>query len=139
MFRQFVGKNRYAVFFMVLLFCFFQFSIQKLYGFSIYPDEFSYWAYAAAASGYDWSEVISLGSFYSYGYSILLFPVFLLCKNPVTAYRTAVALNFILLGLSYLLLVRIQQAAGPFFAESAERTDRTEQEKTKRPRSMRAL
>lgn len=132
MFRQFVGKNRYAVFFMALLFCFFQFSIRKLYGFSIYPDEFSYWAYAAAASGYDWSEVISLGSFYSYGYSILLFPVFLLCKNPVTAYRTAVALNFILLGLSYLLLVRIQQTAGSFFAESAERTDRAEQVKNEK-------
>ena len=47
MFWQFVNRNRYAVFFMLLLFCFFQFSIRKIYGFSIFPDEFSYWAQAA--------------------------------------------------------------------------------------------
>ena len=84
MFWQFVNRNRYAVFFMLLLFCFFQFSIRKIYGFSIFPDEFSYWAYAAEAAGCDWSEVISLGSFYSYGYSILLLPIFMLCKDPIT-------------------------------------------------------
>lgn len=132
MFRQFVSKNRYAVFFMALLFSFFQFSIRKLYGFSIYPDEFSYWAYAAAVSGHNWSEVISLGSFYSYGYSILLLPVFLLCKNPVTAYRTAVAFNFILIALSYMLLLRIQKTAGLLLAENASRTDGTEQTENER-------
>ncbi len=125
MFWQFVYRNRYAVFFITLLFCFFQFSVRKLYGFSIYPDEFSYWAYAAAASGCDWSEVISLGSFYSYGYSILLFPVFLLCKNPVMAYRMAVAVNFVLLSLSYMLLYAVQLENGG----RIDKTGRVENEK----------
>lgn len=117
MLKQFADRNRYAAFFMLLLFCFYQFSIRKLYGFSVFPDEFSYWAYAAEAAGYDWSEVISLGSFYSYGYSILLLPVFILCKDPVTAYRAAVALNFILLGLSYMLLLEVWRMKEQFFME----------------------
>lgn len=132
MFWQFVNRNRYAVFFMLLLFCFFQFSIRRLYGFSIFPDEFSYWAYAAEAAGCDWSEVISLGSFYSYGYSILLLPIFMLCKDPVTAYRTAVGMNFILLGLSYMLLLEIQRMQEQLFVEKTNRlsgADRTEDEK----------
>ncbi len=132
MFWQFVNRNRYAVFFMLLLFCFFQFSIRKIYGFSIFPDEFSYWAYAAEAAGCDWSEVISLGSFYSYGYSILLLPIFMLCKDPVTAYRAAVGMNFILLGLSYLLLLETQRAQEQFVTEKPNRlsgTDRAENER----------
>lgn len=126
MFWQFVNRNRYAVFFMLLLFCFFQFSIRKIYGFSIFPDEFSYWAYAAEAAGCDWSEVISLGSFYSYGYSILLLPIFMLCKDPITAYRAAVALNFVLLGLSYMLLLGIQRMQEQFFVGKTERQNGTD-------------
>lgn len=107
MVRYFVKRNSYAVLFYVLLFCFFQYCIVKLYGFSIFPDEFSYWAHAAEAAGYEWSDVISLGSFYSYGYSVVLFPIFLFCQSSLTAYRAAVALNFILIGLLYLILCSI--------------------------------
>ncbi len=107
MVRYFVKRNSYAVLFYALLFCFFQYCIVKLYGFSIFPDEFSYWAYAAEAAGHEWSDVISLGSFYSYGYSMVLFPIFYFCQSSLTAYRVAVALNFILIGLLYLILCRI--------------------------------
>lgn len=64
----------------VILLCFYGFGIGSIYGFSIFPDEFAYWAYAAGMSGYDWSDITSLGSYYSYGYSLVLFPVFLFCK-----------------------------------------------------------
>lgn len=102
-----IRRNRYAVSFYVMLFCLFQCCIYKIYGFSIFPDEFSYWAYAAKAAGYDWSEVVSLGSFYSCGYSVLLFPIFRICDDALTAYRAAVALNFAMIAVGYWFLCRI--------------------------------
>ncbi|MDE7201580.1 MAG: hypothetical protein K2O91_06645 [Lachnospiraceae bacterium] len=106
-FWRWIGQNKYLIVFYGLLFSFFHFSIYKLYGFAIFPDEFSYWAYAAKAAGYDWSEVVSLNSFYSCGYSILLFPIFCFFRDALTAYRAAIALNFILIGIAYWILYRI--------------------------------
>ena len=77
----------------------------SLYGFSFFPDEFSYWAYAADLAGYDWSELVSLGSYFSFGYGWLLFPIFILCRDAVAAYRAAVCLNFVFLAGAYALLV----------------------------------
>ena len=88
----------------VALLCFGGFSIGRIYGFSIFPDEFAYWSYAARIKGYDWSDITSLGSYYSYGYSLILFPVFILCKNAVTAYRIAVGFNFLFLFLAFIFL-----------------------------------
>lgn len=93
--------------FVLFLVCFYGYHINKVYGFTFFPDEFGYWAYAARAAGYDWSDIVSLGSYYSYGYSLVLFPVFYLCTDPVTAYRAAVTLNFILLGAVYFMLLRL--------------------------------
>lgn len=89
-----------------VLLCFYGFGIGSIYGFSIFPDEFAYWAYAAGMNGYDWSDITSLGSYYSYGYSLVLFPVFIFCKNAVTAYRAAVGLNFLFLFLAFVCLAR---------------------------------
>lgn len=55
-------------------------------------------------AGYDWSDIVSLGSYYSYGYSLILFPIFVLFKEAVMAYRIAVAVNFILLICIFFLL-----------------------------------
>lgn len=102
-----IENNKYALLSGMLIFCCLQFCVGKLYGFSIFPDEFAYWAYAATATGKDWSGIMSLGSFYSYGYSLILLPVFLLGKDPVMAYRIAVALNFLFILISYFLLCQI--------------------------------
>ena len=84
---------RYLLFFVVLIFCIYQYSVHRLYGFSVYPDEFGYWASAAQWIGYDWSDVASLGYYYSFGYSLLLAPVLWLFHDGVMAYRAAVFLN----------------------------------------------
>ncbi len=80
--------------------------VPRAEGFSFYPDEFSYWAYAAGMDGYDWSDIVSMGPYFSFGYSWLLFPIFALCKTPVTAYRVALTLNFFLLAGACALLAR---------------------------------
>lgn len=89
--------HAYTIAFLLVLCCFFGYSIGKIYGFAILPDEFGYWSYAAAAAGYDWSGIVSLNSYYSYGYSVILLPVFLLFRDGLMAYRAAVIVNFVML------------------------------------------
>lgn len=103
--RQWWMRYKYSVIFIAFLICFYGYHIGRSYGFIFFPDEFGYWTYAAQLSGYDWSDIVSLGSYYSYGYSLILFPIFQLCKDAVMAYRVAVTCNFILLGVVYFLLL----------------------------------
>lgn len=116
--RQKCAKYKYALCFFLMLLCFFRYTVQQLYGFSIYPDEYSYWAYAAGSAGYDWSGITGLGSFYAWGYSLILLPVFVLCPDPLTAYRIAVMLNFVMIGASYVLLCRVLRKCGFLNRES---------------------
>lgn len=80
------------------------YGILGIYGFSAFPDEFGYWSPAAAVLGYDWSQITSLGSYYSYGYSILLVPVLFLFHGPIVTYRAAVILNLFFQCASFPLL-----------------------------------
>jgi len=72
------------------------YGIKKIYGFSLYPDEFGYWSTAATLIGYDWSQVASLGSYYAFGYSVILTPILLVFEGGVWAYRAAVVVNALL-------------------------------------------
>lgn len=94
-------QNRYFILTALLLLCFAGYSVSRVYGFVLFPDEFGYWSYAAHLAGYDWSDMTSLGSYYSYGYSLILFPIFILCKNAITAYRVAVLCNYIFLLIAF--------------------------------------
>lgn len=105
--------HAYTIAFLLMLCCFFGYSIAKIYGFTILPDEFGYWSYAAAAAGYDWSGIVSLNSYYSYGYSVILLPVFMLFQDGLMAYRAAVVLNFVMLAGIGLML---QYLAGRIFS-----------------------
>lgn len=89
---------------LLFIFCFGALKMGSIYGFLIFPDEFAYWAHAAYAAGYDWSDILSLGSYFSYGYGVILLPIFLLCKDAVLAYRIAVGLNYVFLIAAYVLL-----------------------------------
>lgn len=97
-------EHIYFILIILIIFCVFQYGMQKICGFTLYPDEFGYWASAAAAVGYDWSEVASLGSYYSFGYSVILMPILKIFTNGVTAYRAALGVNMLLMCVSMLLL-----------------------------------
>lgn len=86
--------------FACLLLGIYQFSIYKIYGMIYYPDEFGYWANAANWLDYDWSSLTALGSYYSFGYSLILMPILKFSSNGLSAYRCAVAVNMLLQGLS---------------------------------------
>lgn len=93
--------------FACLLFGLYQFSIHKIYGMIYYPDEFGYWANAANWLSYDWSSLTALGSYYSFGYSLILMPILKFSSNGLAAYRCAIAVNVLLQGLSMIPLYGI--------------------------------
>ena len=69
-------------------------------------DEFGYWYNAAHFAGYDWTGIEGISAYYSYGYSLLLAPLFHIFNSSITIYRVAVALNIVLLILSFLISCR---------------------------------
>lgn len=96
--------NIYQILILLILLCIYQYGSQKICSFSLYPDEFGYWASAANAVGYDWSEVASLGSYYSFGYSLILIPILRWAPDGVAAYRIAVFVNMLFMCGSVFLL-----------------------------------
>lgn len=108
-----IKENIYLILVSLFVFCIYQYGIQKICGFTLYPDEFGYWASAANALGYDWSEVASMGSYYSFGYSLILIPVLGLFSDGVMAYRAAITVNMLLVCASIPMLCGIAQKISP--------------------------
>lgn len=98
----------------------YQYDINQIYGMVTYPDEFGYWATAANMLGWDWSQMASRGSYYSFGYSLILFPILKFCEDSVIAYKTAVTVNFSLHVVSFFLLKGIYKR---IFIEQVEGED----------------
>lgn len=59
-------------------------------------DEYGPIAIAAYFAGQDWSQTLKYVAYYSYGYSILLFPLFVITKGAVQFYQAAMILNIFL-------------------------------------------
>ena len=59
----------------------------------ILADEFGYLGNAAFLAGYDWSALMAGSPYYSYGYSLLLVPLFWLFDSPLRIYQTALINN----------------------------------------------
>ena len=100
-------RNVFLFLYVLILWGIFGYGIEKIYGFSVFQDEFGYWANAAGLIGYDWSECAGLGSYYSYGYGLILTVFLKISQNSMTAYRMAVAGNAALLCITMLLLWNI--------------------------------
>lgn len=75
--------------------------------FTALNDELGYWGNAAYLAGLDWSSIISKIPYYSYGYSMLLVPLFYIFDNPVHMYKAAIFFNGMMLCISFLLCYSI--------------------------------
>ena len=104
--RKKTGTTKYLFVFVLLLFCYYMYSIYQIYSFELIPDEFGYWTYAATLSGCDWSDIVSLGSYYSFGYTLILYTIFQIFQDSIVAYRAAVTVNFLLMILAYFVLLK---------------------------------
>lgn len=89
------------------------YQMTKITGPVMLPDEFGYWANAAQIVGYDWSSVVSLQSYYSFGYSVLLVPFLKIISRPELLYKTAVLLNVLFVFLHGVLLWRLADMLNP--------------------------
>ncbi len=95
------------------------YGVLGVFGFSAFPDEFGYWAPAAAILGYDWSQITALGSYYSYGYSIILVPFLYFFSSSIGAYRAAIIVNLILQCISFFMLYEILRRLYPNLQKNA--------------------
>lgn len=92
------GAIRRSVVFALILVVVATYYVRMLRGYSaplIVPDEFGYTVIAAYLAGHDWSNVAQGLPWYSYGYSLLLAPLYELVK-PSGWYHVAQFLNVLL-------------------------------------------
>lgn len=87
----------------LLLFCLSVCNVANLSQIFVLHDEFGYWYNAANMAGYDWTGINGISSYYSYGYSLLLVPLFHIFHSSVAMFKAAIVLNGLLLTGSYLL------------------------------------
>lgn len=113
-------ERKALIFYSLVVFLFFALffgnGITRIYGFTLFPDEFGYWSSAAAAAGYDWSGVTAYGSYYSFGYSLILTPILWFGRNALWTYRLALGVNALLLAASFMLLKKIAERLIPHSA-----------------------
>lgn len=108
------GNWIYQGFICLLVLGIYGYGVSHIWGMSMYPDEFGYWSTAAKMAGWDWSQISSLGSYYSFGYSIILYPILKIAHDSITAYRLAVLFNAILMCIASFLL---QKMGGKLFPQ----------------------
>lgn len=97
----------YQGFICLLVLGIYGYGVSHIWGMCMYPDEFGYWSTAAKMAGWDWSQISSLGSYYSFGYSIILYPILIFTSDSIAAYRVAVLVNAILMCVASFLLQKI--------------------------------
>ena len=104
-------KNKNIIFLIGLitiqLFVYF-YNIDKTYQMYILGDEFGYWTNAAYMFGYNWSSVTSHNTYYSWGYSLLLVPLFYI-SNWKIRYQVALAINITLMIIAFCIQCYIER------------------------------
>ncbi len=71
------------------------------------PDEAGYLFNAAYFSKNDWSSVASKLVFYGYGYSVILIPLFYICKTGIDLIHGAICVNIICIIVAYFLQISV--------------------------------
>lgn len=103
-------KNPYLILigFLCMWICIALVALPRIYGpATMIKMEFGYWAHAADMAGMDWKEAVSLNAWYSFGYGLLMLPFMKMITNPIILYRCMVGVNFLLLGISMLLVYKL--------------------------------
>ena len=75
--------------------------VNRLSTFFVLDDEFGYFSNAAYFAGLDWSSAVNHIAYYSYGYSLLLTPLFWIFDTSAVIYKAAIVLNVLLIGGCY--------------------------------------
>lgn len=87
--------------------------IRELDQIVVLNDEFGYWSVAASIAGKNWKDLILNTPYYSYGYSILLVPLFYLKLPTYLIYKLAILFNAFILVLGYWISILCGQKIFP--------------------------
>ena len=87
--------------------------VNRLSTFFVLDDEFGYFANAAYFAGWDWSSAVDHIAYYSYGYSLLLTPLFWIFSSAASLYKAAIILNVILIGGCFCLAKLVAKKLAP--------------------------
>lgn len=99
-------KISYKIILMVCAVLIFVLSLRhlpELHQLYVLHDEFGYWANAAYLAGYDWSGISTISPYYSYGYSMVIAPLYWIFKNPLVIYKAAICMNAVFYVCSFLV------------------------------------
>lgn len=91
----------------IIIFIIHAYPIKDLNMIYVLSDEFGYWSSAAYFAGLDWSNTTSNIAYYSYGYGILLSPLFCVFHNPIYIYKAALIINSILMTSCFFMSYKI--------------------------------
>lgn len=109
MIRKKLGKNCYYLInalFIIIIFTACLWDVGSLERIRVVDDGFCYWGIAAVLSGYDWTDLMATSAYYSYGYSLILIPLFWLNRlglSMTLLYRLAIVMNAAFLGGCYFM------------------------------------
>lgn len=115
--KDFVKNHLIDIFFIVLIFVFGLWNIERLMSVRG-VDEFAYWGIAATISGWDWKEVMATSNYYSFGYSIVLIPLCLAARlgaSMTMVYRIAIGMNALFLTGVYIAVQYVEKEVLPQF------------------------
>lgn len=96
-------------------------ALGKLYAPTIMPDEMGYWCAGAFFSGNLWTDVMQTSPYYSFGYGLILAPLFWLFEDPVWMFRTAIILNAAFLSGAFLLAQSMARSLFPRHSSALRR------------------
>lgn len=97
--------------FMCIWLCIAIITVPRLYGpVTMVKMEFGYMAHAASYAGMDWLDAVSQNTWYSFGYGLLIYPFMKLISDPIAFYRCMARINFLLLGISTLIVYKLIRA-----------------------------
>ncbi|MDE7311489.1 MAG: hypothetical protein K2N87_07735 [Eubacterium sp.] len=107
-------KTLLFLLFSAVIFLFRIFYIRESNVLAIRNDEYGYWNHAALFTGHDWSDVFAGHmNWYSYGYSLILTPLFWFSHDLHLMYKTAIVLNGIFAILTFYLCIQCAKMLFP--------------------------
>lgn len=95
------------IIFVIFIFAVCLFNLGELNRVKVIDDEFGYWGIAARLAGYDWHDLLQQTEYYSFGYSFILIPLFLLNRLGISmsvVYKLAIILNAFFMAGTYFLV-----------------------------------
>ncbi|MDY3250500.1 MAG: hypothetical protein SOX32_09165 [Candidatus Choladocola sp.] len=97
-----------------VLFGVYIFNLEKLRYPSIMLDEIGYWSSAAYWDNKDWSGVMgTFSSYYSYGYSVILYILMKVAKSPQSLHQLAILVNVVMILISFFIANKVAERIFP--------------------------